>query len=100
MFGMHWAELLIVLILATVIFGPKRIPEIGGALGKGIKDFRKGVTEMKEESGYNEVVSLPNDLQSAVNGPMNRGTSEAQSQQTHVREPVTTDTQASTPTSE
>jgi sec-independent protein translocase protein TatA len=99
MFGMHWAELLIVLILATVIFGPKRIPEIGGALGKGIKDFRKGVTEMKEESGYNEVVSLPNDLQSAVNGPVNRGTAEAQSQQTNVREPVTTDSPAATPSS-
>lgn len=99
MFGMHWAELLIVLILATVIFGPKRIPEIGGALGKGIKDFRKGVTEMKEETGYNDVVSLPNDLQSAMNGPANRGTAEAQSQQNPVREPVTPDTHVSTPTS-
>jgi sec-independent protein translocase protein TatA len=73
MFGMHWAELLIVLVLATVVFGPKRIPEIGGALGKGIKDFRKGVTEMKEETGYNEVVSLPNELASAVSAPARPG---------------------------
>jgi sec-independent protein translocase protein TatA len=99
MFGMHWAELMIVLVLATVVFGPKRIPEIGGALGKGIKDFRKGVTEMKEETGYNDVASLPNDLQSAMNTPVSRASGEAQSQQTHLREPMATETQASTPTS-
>ena len=83
MFGMHWAELLIVLILATVIFGPKRIPEIGGALGKGIKDFRKGVTEMKEETGYNEVRSLPTELAAAVQQP-----STVQSQTAPVPEPI------------
>jgi sec-independent protein translocase protein TatA len=70
MFGMHWAELLIVLVLATVVFGPKRIPEIGGALGKGIKDFRKGVTEMKEDTGYNEIRKLPSDVAAAITEPL------------------------------
>ena len=46
MFGGHLPELLIVLILALVVFGPKRLPEIGGALGKGIREFRKGTTEL------------------------------------------------------
>lgn len=37
-------QILIVLLLALLIFGPKRIPEIGKGLGRGIRDFRKGVT--------------------------------------------------------
>lgn len=48
MFGGHLWELVIVLALALVVFGPKRLPEIGGAMGKGIKEFKKGTSEMSE----------------------------------------------------
>lgn len=70
MFGFHWAELLIVLALAVVIFGPKRLPEIGGSLGRGIRDFRKGIGDFKEETGYNEIRNLPNDIAVAVKEPV------------------------------
>lgn len=43
-----WQELVIVLIIALVIFGPKRLPEIGKSLGKGIKEFKKSTTELQE----------------------------------------------------
>ncbi len=43
MFGIGAPELIIILVVALVIFGPGRLPEIGGALGKGIKDFRKAI---------------------------------------------------------
>ena len=33
-------EILIVLIIALVVFGPKRLPELGRSLGKGIREFR------------------------------------------------------------
>lgn len=46
-FGFHPTELIIVLILALVIFGPKRLPEIGSAMGKGLREFRKATSEMK-----------------------------------------------------
>jgi sec-independent protein translocase protein TatA len=39
-FGHAW-ELIILLVIALVIFGPKRLPEIGGSLGKGIREFKK-----------------------------------------------------------
>jgi sec-independent protein translocase protein TatA len=45
MFGGHIWELAIVLLLALVVFGPKRLPEIGGAMGKSIKEFRKSVDQ-------------------------------------------------------
>lgn len=50
-------EILIVLIIALVVFGPKRLPELGRSLGKGIREFRgsisggdEGEDEPKEQS--------------------------------------------------
>jgi TatA/E family protein of Tat protein translocase len=36
-------EIGIVLVIALMVFGPKRLPELGGSLGKGIRDFGKGI---------------------------------------------------------
>jgi sec-independent protein translocase protein TatA len=36
-------EIGIVLVIALLVFGPKRIPELGNSLGRGIKDFRRGI---------------------------------------------------------
>ena len=36
-------EIGIVLVIALLVFGPKRLPELGGSLGKGIRDFGKGI---------------------------------------------------------
>lgn len=36
-------EIAIVLIIALIVFGPKRIPELGSSLGKGIRGFGKGI---------------------------------------------------------
>jgi sec-independent protein translocase protein TatA len=41
MFGLGASELLIILVIVMVIFGAGKLPEIGGALGKGIKNFRR-----------------------------------------------------------
>ena len=49
MFGIGVPELLIILVVALVIFGPGKLPEIGGALGKGIRDFKKSFEGAAEE---------------------------------------------------
>ena len=41
MFGIGVPELIVILVIALVIFGPGKLPEIGSALGKGIRDFKK-----------------------------------------------------------
>lgn len=41
-------KLLMLLLICLVIFGGKRIPEIGGAIGKGIREFKKGVSDIGE----------------------------------------------------
>jgi TatA/E family protein of Tat protein translocase len=48
MFGFHAWDLLIVLLIALVIFGPRKLPEIGGALGKSIREFKKATNEISE----------------------------------------------------
>jgi len=48
MFGIGIPELLIILVIILIIFGAGKIPEIGSALGRGIKDFRKATHEPNE----------------------------------------------------
>jgi sec-independent protein translocase protein TatA len=48
MFGLHMPELIIILVVALLIFGPKKLPEMGSAIGKSIKEFRKGVNEVSQ----------------------------------------------------
>ncbi|NEN96074.1 MAG: twin-arginine translocase TatA/TatE family subunit [Moorea sp. SIO1F2] len=40
MFGLGWPEVMIIGVVAVVIFGPKKIPEIGSALGKTLRGFK------------------------------------------------------------
>jgi sec-independent protein translocase protein TatA len=48
MFGLHMPELIIILVVALLIFGPKKLPEMGSAIGRSIKEFRKGVNEISQ----------------------------------------------------
>ncbi|HET9849934.1 MAG TPA: twin-arginine translocase TatA/TatE family subunit [Candidatus Dormibacteraeota bacterium] len=45
----HWWALLLVLILVLIIWGPGKLPEVGGALGKAMREFRKQSTELTDE---------------------------------------------------
>jgi sec-independent protein translocase protein TatA len=40
-------EIIVVLIIALIVFGPKRLPELGSSLGRGIREFRSSVTGEK-----------------------------------------------------
>ena len=48
-FNLGVPELLILFVIITLVFGVGRLPEVGGALGKGIRDFRKGMFEPDNE---------------------------------------------------
>ncbi|MDW7646387.1 MAG: twin-arginine translocase TatA/TatE family subunit [Desulfuromonadales bacterium] len=45
MFGLGTQELLIILVLVMVVFGAGKLPQVGGALGKGIRNFKSGLKE-------------------------------------------------------
>jgi len=48
-FGIGWPEIVIVLVIALLLFGPKRLPELGQSVGKTITGFKKGLKESEQE---------------------------------------------------
>ncbi len=42
-------EILVILVIALLLFGPKKLPELGRSLGQSIREFKKGASEIKEE---------------------------------------------------
>ncbi len=49
MFGSIGApELILIFIIALLVFGPRKLPELGRALGKGISEFRKATSDLKD----------------------------------------------------
>jgi sec-independent protein translocase protein TatA len=43
-FGLGGPELIIILIIALIVLGPKRLPEVGHSLGKGMREFKDSLT--------------------------------------------------------
>ncbi len=50
MFGLGFQELIPIILLLVLVFGAKRLPEIGSGIGKGIKNFKKSLSETDKES--------------------------------------------------
>ncbi|NET36664.1 MAG: twin-arginine translocase TatA/TatE family subunit [Cyanothece sp. SIO1E1] len=50
MFGLGWPEVGIIAIVAVLIFGPKKIPELGSALGKTLRGFKDEMQQAAEDS--------------------------------------------------
>jgi TatA/E family protein of Tat protein translocase len=64
------AEIIIVLIIALLVFGPKRLPQMGKSLGKGVREFKKAAETAKTELGLGEVTDGINDIKSTFTDPV------------------------------
>jgi len=49
MFGLGTMELVIILVIVLVIFGAGKLPQVGSALGKGIRNFKDGMKDAEQE---------------------------------------------------
>lgn len=59
--GDHWLPLLVVLLIGMIFFGAKRLPEMGSALGKTIREFQKSMREVSDNTTTAPVVPPPAD---------------------------------------
>lgn len=50
MFGLGTQELIIILVLVMIVFGAGKLPQVGSALGKGLRNFKDGVKEGEEKA--------------------------------------------------
>ncbi|HLY30002.1 MAG TPA: twin-arginine translocase TatA/TatE family subunit [Ktedonobacterales bacterium] len=55
----HWWDLLPLLLLALLFFGPKRLPQMGSAIGETVKEFRKSFREIKKPEEDDQAKALP-----------------------------------------
>jgi len=65
-FNLGPLEMVFVLVVLLLVFGAKRLPELGSGLGKGIREFKRSMTDMKEEINRPET---PNQIHQPVERP-------------------------------
>jgi len=66
------AELILIFVIALLVFGPKKLPEIGRTVGKALREFKKTSEEIKgrieEEIEASEIKDIRKDIQAGVDG--------------------------------
>jgi sec-independent protein translocase protein TatA len=59
-------ELVIVLVIALVVFGPKRLPEMGQKLGQALREFRSATSEIRSQVGVDDIADSVKDIKSSL----------------------------------
>lgn len=69
MFGIGMPELIIIFVIALIIIGPKKLPDLARALGKGMAEFRKATSEIKANLDIeDELRGMEEELADSVSG--------------------------------
>ncbi len=91
------AELVLIFVIALLVFGPKKLPEIGRSVGKALREFKKTSDEIKgrieEEIEASELKDIRKDIQSGVDG-FRKSVEQAATEVKRVPEEITKDTEA------
>jgi Tat protein translocase TatB subunit len=69
MFGIGFPEMIIIMVIALIVIGPSKLPELARALGKGMAEFRRATQEIKDSLDIDEdIQDIKNDLVDSVSG--------------------------------
>jgi sec-independent protein translocase protein TatA len=58
-FGISWPEILVLLLVALLVFGPKKLPEMGRSLGRGMREFKDSISGRGGDEDVDERAELP-----------------------------------------
>lgn len=73
MFNIGFSELLLVLLVAFLVVGPKDLPKVARWLGRAVKKSRRLLSEIKKESGWDELEKEVRDVQHDVKDAVKQG---------------------------
>ena len=72
MFGIGFPELILIMIIALIVIGPSKLPDLARALGKGMAEFRKATQDIKDsldlDGDFQELKEAKDDLVDSVSG--------------------------------
>jgi len=82
MFGIGMPELIIIFVIALIIIGPKKLPDLARALGKGMAEFRKATNEIKSNLDMgDDLKGIEEELADSVSGIIHEAEVEAETEE-------------------
>ncbi|MGD2272087.1 MAG: twin-arginine translocase TatA/TatE family subunit [Desulfobacterales bacterium] len=74
MFGIGMPEMILILAIALIVIGPKKLPDLAKSLGRAMREFKRATTEFKEtidlDSDFKEVKSTFEDINDDIKGSL------------------------------
>lgn len=95
MFGIGYTEMLIIGLVAMVVFGPARIPELAGQVGRWVREFRRMTADLSEE--FEKTVAEADDIKRSITGEVTGMRSQVQSVTDSVKKDLTGSAAATKP---